>query len=134
LVENNKTKELNFLFSPDGEIYGCVTTFLKMEDTFAGRPDYSYRWADEDIHIQFIQLKGSRIQRTLQPVEGDTINNDFLISRNDYCYNTCFGCFGLPAGDYKLLIKAKGYKPAEKSYSVMPGTPKYFRVTELTPD
>jgi pimeloyl-ACP methyl ester carboxylesterase len=133
-LENNKTKELKFIFSPDGEIYGCVTTSLKPEDSFAGRPDYTYRAADEDIHVQFVQLKGNGIQRTLQPIEGDATENDFLISRKDYCYNNCFGFFGLPAGDYKLFIKAKNYKPVEKSYSVKPGTPKYFRATELTPD
>jgi hypothetical protein len=39
-----------------------------------------------------------------------------------------------PPGDYKLLIKAIGYQPVEKYYSVVPGIPKRFRVTELTPD
>jgi len=32
------------------------------------------------------------------------------------------------------LIKAEGYKPIEKKYSVMPGIPKDFRAIELIPD
>jgi pimeloyl-ACP methyl ester carboxylesterase len=131
-IENNKTKELHFVFSPDGVIYGCVTAAMKPEEKFIGKPDYTYRSADENIHIQSIRLNGNGIQRTLQPIEGKITDGGGLIWRTDYCYNKCFGFFGLPAGDYKLFIKAKGYKPIEKSYSVVPGVPKYFRVTELT--
>ena len=133
-IENKKTKELTFVFSPDGEIYGCVTAPFQPEETYIGKPDYTYRSADENIHIQFIRLDGDGIERTLQPVDGTPSENGVLIWRNDYCYNKCFGFFGLPAGDYKLLIKAKGYKPVEKTYSVIPGVPRYFRVTELTLD
>ena len=133
-IENDKTKELDFIFAPDGVIRGCVTAALDREDKFVGRPDYTYRAADENIHIQSIRLSGNGIQRKLRPVEGDTDRNDFLIVRDDYCYNKCFGFFGLPAGDYKVTIKAQGYKPFEKQYSIKPGIPKYFRVTELAPD
>jgi hypothetical protein len=54
--------------------------------------------------------------------------------RDDLCYNNLFAFFGLPAGDYKLVIKTEGYKTIVKHYSVMPGTPKDFRNTELTPE
>jgi hypothetical protein len=134
-IESNKTKELNFLFIPDGVIHGCLTTILKPEDKFVGRPDYRYRSIDTKIHIQSITLKSDGIHRILQPIEGPEINNfDYLILRDDVCYNNCFGFFGLPAGDYKVVIKAEGYQPIEKRYSVRPGVPKYYRITELTPD
>ena len=131
-IENNRTKELNFVFSPDGEIYGCVTTALKPEEKYIGKPDYTYRSADENIHIRSIQLNGNGIQRTPKPVEEEIVEGKGFILRNDYCYNKCFAFFGLPAGDYKLSIEVEGYKPVEKTYSVVPGVPKYFRVTELT--
>jgi pimeloyl-ACP methyl ester carboxylesterase len=131
-IENNKTKELDFVFLPDGEIYGCVAASLRPEEKYPGKPDYTYRSADEDIHIQSIQLKGNGIQRTPQPREGKIVEDGALIYRQDYCYNKCFGFFGLPAGDYKLFLQAEGYEPVEKSYSVIPGVPKYFRITELT--
>ena len=134
-IESNKTKALNFLFIPDGVIHGCLTTALKPEDKFVGRPDYRYRSIDTKIHIQSITLKSDGIHRILQSIEGPEINNfDYLILRDDVCYNNCFAFFGLPAGDYKVVIKAEGYQPIEKKYSVRPGVPQYFRITELTPD
>ena len=135
-IEKNKTKELDFVFIPDGVIRGCLTTALKPEEKFAGRPDYRYRVVDTKIHIQSISLKGDGIHRVLTPTTGIVIDGGFgnLVVRNDGCYNNCFSFFGLPAGDYKLFIEAKGYKPIEKIYSVTPGIPKYFRATELTPN
>jgi len=137
-IESNKTKALNFVLIPDGVIHGWVTTSLKPEDKFVGRPDVVYRSADNKINIQSITLTGNGILRILQPIMGEDVNYwdlfDLFISRSDFCYNKFFYFFGLPAGDYNILIKAKGYKPIEKKYSVIPGIPKDFRATELTPD
>jgi pimeloyl-ACP methyl ester carboxylesterase len=134
-IESNKTKELNFLFIPDGEIFGCLTSALEPEEKFVGRPDYRYRSIDTKINIQSIALKSDGIHRILQAIEGPEINNfDYLILREDVCYNNCFVFFGLPAGDYKVVINADGYQPIEKIYFVRPGVPQYFRVTELTSD
>lgn len=134
-VESNKIKELDFVFQPDGVIRGCVTAALKPEDKFPGRPKTRYRSIDTKINIQAITLKGVGIHRILQPNRGPEINPfDPFIWRIDGCYNNCFGFFGLPAGDYKLFIKAEGYKLIEKRYSVIPGIPKDFRATELTLD
>ena len=133
-IENNKTKELNFVFEPDGELYGCVTAVLKTKDKFAGRPDITYQSEDEAINIQYVQLTGNRMQRTLQPLVPHPQDDFFLIERKDYCTSKCFGFFGLPAGDYTLFIKAQGYQPVEKKYSVVPGVPKRFRETELRPE
>jgi hypothetical protein len=52
----------------------------------------------------------------------------------DTCYNKSFAFFGLPAGEHKLFINAEGYKTVVKHYSVMPGIPRDFRITELTPE
>ena len=134
-IESNKTRELDFVFIPDGVIRGCVTTSLKPEEKSVGMPDYKYRSVDSKINIQSITLKGNGVHRILQQVEGEDVNDyDYLISRADFCYNTCFGFFGLPAGDYKLTIKAEDYKAIVKNYSVMPGILEYFRITGLTPD
>jgi len=134
-AEMNYAFNLDFVFMPDGVIRGCVAAALKPEDEFVGRPDYRYRSIDTKIHIQSITLKGRDTYRRLQPLRGPENNHlDFLIRRDDFCYNNCFGFFGLPAGDDTLTIKAQGYKAIHKKYSVIPGTPEYFRVTELTPD
>ena len=134
-IESNQTSELDFIFSPDGVIRGCVAISQKPEDKFVGMPDYIYRSDDRKINFESITLKGHGIDRTLQPIRGEYINdNGYLISRTDFCYNECFGFFGLPAGDYKLNIKAEGYKSIVENFSIMPGKPKFFRGTELTPD
>ncbi len=134
-IERNKTRELDFAFTPDGVIRGCVTASLEPEDKHPGMPDYRYRSVDKKIKMQSITLKGDGIHRILQPIWGEDVDNfDYLISRADFSYNTCFGFFGLPAGDYILKIKAQGYKPIVKKYSVTPGIPEYFRITKLIPD
>jgi hypothetical protein len=134
-IESNQTKELGFVFQPDGVIRGCVIAALKEDDKFMGRPKIRYRSIDTAINIQSIALKGDGIHRVLQPLNGPEMNPfDPFIRRIDGCYNNCFGFFGLPAGDYTLFIKTEGYKPIENKYSVMPGIPKDFRATELTPD
>ena len=134
-IESNETSELDFIFTPDGVIRGCVTISQKPEDKFVGMPDYIYRSDDRKINFESITLEGNGIDRTLQPIRGEYINdNDYLISRADFCYNECFGFFGLPAGDYKLSIKAEGYKSIVENFSVTPGKPNFFRGTELTPN
>ncbi len=131
-VESNRTKELDFTFTPDGVIRGCLTASLAPEDRFAGKPDYTYRAIDAQMDIESITLDGNGIHRVVQQRKGNDVNYyDLLISRSDFCQNTCFGFFGLPAGDYRLSINVEGYRPMVKNYSVIPGVPEYFRITEL---
>ena len=140
VIERNRTKALDFALTPDGVIRGCVTASLKPEDKSIGMPDYLYRSSDSTIHIESISLKGIGFYRELEPAaEGDIdyedfLNHNYLIARDDFCVSTCFGFFGLPAGDYTLMINAKGYRPLKKKYSVTPGRLQYFRITELKPD
>lgn len=134
-IESNETKDLDFVFSPDGEIRGYVATSLEPDDKAPGRPKVVYQSADEKINIQSIELTGNGIHRALKPIEGEDVNFwDLYISRTDFCSNRYFGFFGLPAGDYNILIKAEGHKPLEKKYSITPGMPNDFRAIELTPD
>ena len=134
-IESNKTRALDFIFAPDGVIRACVTVPQKPEDKFVGMPDYMYRSDDRKIDFESITLKGNGIDRILQPMRGEYIDdNDYLISRADFCYNECFGFFGLPAGDYQLTLKAEGYEAIVENMIVTPGVPTYFRGIELTPD
>ncbi len=132
-IENNKTEELDFVFAPDGEIFGCVTAAMKRDEKFLGRPDMIYRSVDENIHIRDIRLEGEGIQRQMQAIAGKPAKV-FLVEREDYCFSKCFGFFNLPAGNYKLTISAQGYQDVEEHYCVEPGKPKYYRVTELSPE
>lgn len=108
---------------------------LKLEDRFVGMPDSIFRSDDNKIYIESISLKGNGIDRILQPMRGEYINdNDYLISRTDYSYNEYFGLYGLPEGDDRLTVKAEGYKTIVKNYTVTPGIPKIDRITELEPE
>jgi len=138
-IQSHTTADVNFVFMPDGVIRGCVAADLSAEEKSIGMPDYRYRSADRKVKIESIVLKGSGLYRKLGPMEDkdidydDFLNNNYLVSRDDFCVDTCFGFFGLPTGHYKLIIKANGYQPVEKNYSVTPGILQYFRITELTP-
>ncbi len=134
-IERNKTKELNFVFTPDGIISGYVTTALKPDDRPVGMPAERYLPADKKIAIQSITLRGAGVQRILHPLEDEDVNYiDYIISRADFCHNGFFYFFGLPAGVYELIINAQGYKSIVEKYSVVPGKQKEFRVTELMPE
>ena len=137
-VESGKIKELKFVFIPDGEIRGRMTAPVNPKEIVVGMPEIRYRSADSDINIQSIRLEGNGIHRVLRQIKGDDVKNYHplipFILRDDLCYNTFFSFFGLPVGDYKLVIKAEGYKTVVKHYSVLPGIPKDFRNTELTPE
>lgn len=134
-IENNTTKELDFVFTPDGIFSGYVTAALKPEDRPVGMPYVKYLPPDKKITIQSITLKGAGIRRILHPLEGKDVNlADYFISRADFYHNGYFCFFGLPAGEYELMIKAQGYKPFTGKYIVMPGKQKDFKVTELTPE
>lgn len=134
-IESRKTKELSFVFTPEGTISGYVITVLKPEDRPAGMPADRYLPADKKITIQTMTLSGAGIQRTLQPLEGEGADYiDYMIAHADFSYNGPFFLFGLPAGVYELVIHAQGYEPSRQKYSVMPGKQDEQRVTELTPD
>ncbi len=131
-IESNKTKELDFVFTPDGMIFGYVTTALKPEDRPAGMPHDRYLPEDKKIAIQSITLSGAGVQRKLYPLEGEEVDYlDYIISRTDYCYKGYFYFFGLPVGIYELVIHAPGYKSIAKKYSVIPGRQEEQAVTEL---
>ena len=133
-IESSKTKDLNFVFTPDGTISGYVTTALKAEDRPAGMPADKYLPADKKIAIQTITLSGVGIRRVLYPLTGENIDYmEYLISRADFCYNGSFFFFGLPAGIYELVIYAQGYQPLMQKYSVTPGRQEEQRISELTP-
>jgi pimeloyl-ACP methyl ester carboxylesterase len=134
-IESSKTKKLSFVFTPDGTISGYVTTALKAEDRPVGMPADKYLPADKKIAIQTITLSGAGIRRVLSPLTGENIDyKEYLISRADFCYNRSFFFFGLPAGDYELVIYAQGYQPLTQKYSVIPGKQEEQMVSELLPE
>ena len=86
--------------------------------------------------IQSITLKGTGIHRKLHLLEGEDVNIlDYLIPpRTDFYYKGNYLFFGLPAGEFELIIRAQGYKPFVKKCFVKAGKQNDPMVVELTPE
>ncbi len=113
-IEGNQTSELHYALIPDGIIAGRVTTALKPKDWTAGMPN-------ERVTPQSISLSGAGIHRIVYPIEGKDLNLiEYYIQRTDYYYDGFFIIFGLPAGEYELVIKAQGYRTFVQNYVVEP--------------
>ncbi|MCP4135550.1 MAG: alpha/beta hydrolase [bacterium] len=133
-IEQNKTKKVNFVFTPDGKIGGYITTALKAEDRPAGMPGTNYLPMDKKITIYSITLKGKGIHRVLHPLKEEDINvADYYLSYTDFCHKGFFQFFGLQAGMYEITIKAKGYKPLKEKHAATPGRYRKQKVFLLTP-
>jgi pimeloyl-ACP methyl ester carboxylesterase len=128
-IENNETSELTYVLTPDNIISGYIATALKSEDRVAGMPDAK-------ITIQTISLKGAGIYRNLQIIGNENIDVsiDHFIKRIDSYYKRNFIFFGLPPGEYELLIRAKGYRPFKKRCIVKTGKQAGHMYVQLTPE
>jgi pimeloyl-ACP methyl ester carboxylesterase len=121
-IGKNKIKEMNFVLIPDGEIDGYVTIVPRPEDRPVGMPTMKNLPGTKEITIQSITLQGPGVHRILHPLEkGDVNLTDYYISRTDFCRKRFFKFFGVPAGDYEVVIKTQGYKQVVERYSVRPG-------------
>ena len=134
-IESNGTHGLTFTLTPDGMIYGHVTTVPSAEDRSAGMPAERYLPGEREVNIQTVTLKGAGIVRTLHHVENEDLNYyDYFLSSTDYCRKSYFHFFGLPAGEYEVKITVKGFSPSLKTYTVKPGRPANIRAIELVPE
>jgi pimeloyl-ACP methyl ester carboxylesterase len=133
-VESNTTNELNFSFIPDGTLTVYVTTAIKAENKAVGMPGWQDRPQDNTIVMQSIALEGNGVRRTFQPVDLEKFNwREMETSRTDYLYNGYLRVFGLPAGEYELVIKAEGHKNLVTKVLVTPGRESSTLFYELTP-
>jgi len=126
-IENNETSELKYVLTPDNIICGTLISVLQSKDWAAGMP------YQENFTIQSITLKGTGIHRKLHLLEGEDVNIwHYLIPRADYYYKGNFVFFGLPLGEYELIIRAQGYKPFVKKCFVKAGKQLDPMLVELT--
>ena len=127
-IEKDETSELRYVLTPDHVIYGTLISALQSKDWSGGMP------YEENFTIQSITLKGAGIHRKLPLLEGKNVNiYDYLIPRADCYYKGNFFFFGLPAGEFELIIRAQGYKPFSKKCFVKAGKQLDPMLVELTP-
>ncbi len=128
-IENNETIELKYVLTPDNVIYGTLISALQSKAWAAGMP------YQEDFTIHSITLKGTGIDRKLHLLEGEDVNIlDYFIPRADCYYKGNFFFFGLPAGEFELIIHALGYKPFVKKCFIRAGKQLDPVLVELTPE
>ena len=128
-IENNETSELKYILTPDSIIYGSLTSPLQSKEWSAGMP------YDANFKIQSITLNGTGSHRKLPLFEGEDVNIvDHTISRADVYYKGHFVFFGLPPGEYDLIIRAEGYKPFVKKCFVKAGIQLDPMIVELRPE
>lgn len=128
-IENNETSDLEYVLTPINVIYGTLISALQSKGWAAGMP------YQENFTIQSITLKGAGIQRKIRLLEGEDVNIlDYLIQRVDCYYKGNFFFFGLPAGEFELIIRAQGYKAFVKKCFVKPGKQSDPMIVELTPE
>jgi len=127
-IENDETRELKYVLTPDNIISGYVTTALKLQNRTAGMPN-------ENIPIQSITLKGSGIHRKPHLIEDEDVNLfDYYVQRVDIYFKDNFIFYGLPPGEYKLIIRARGYEPFVKRCLVQDGKQAGHIYVQLTPE
>ncbi|MDM8516810.1 alpha/beta hydrolase [Desulfobacterales bacterium HSG16] len=128
-IENQETCELKYVLTPDNVIYGTLISALQSKDWAAGMP------YQENFTIQSITLNGTGIHRKSHLLEGDDVNIlDYFIPRADCYHKGNFFFFGLPAGEFELVIRAQGYKPFVKKCFVKSGKQLDPMHVELTPE
>ncbi|MFT5699829.1 MAG: pimeloyl-ACP methyl ester carboxylesterase [Desulforhopalus sp.] len=128
-IETNETSELKYVLTPDNIISGTLISDSQSKGWAAGMP------YQENFTIQSITLKGTGIHRKLHLLEGEDVNIlDYVISRADCYYKGNFVIFGLPAGEFELVIRAQGYKPFVKKCFIEAGIQFDPMLVELTPE
>lgn len=126
------THALSFNFTPDGTITSFVTNTMRPGNWTPGMPAWEAWPRDDRIPIQSITLKGDGLNRTLKLFMDDGFDwRAYEVTRTDYYYWGYLRFFGLPAGDYELTIKAKGYKPMVDQVTIIPGTDSANRYYKL---
>lgn len=117
------TNTVSFKFTPDGTISGFITNTMRPENWTPGMPAWETWPGENRIPIQSITLKGAGINRSLKLTLDEGFDwRAYEVSRTDYYYWGYLRFFGLPAGDYELVIRAKGFKPIVEQLTVIPGT------------
>ncbi|WP_419660039.1 uncharacterized protein Dvar_03850 [Desulfosarcina variabilis str. Montpellier] len=128
-IEDKATSALKYVLTPDHVIYGTLISALQSKDWSAGMPYH------ENFTIQSITLSGSGIHRKLDLLDGEDVNIlDYLIPRTDSYYKGNFVFYGLPVGEFELIIRAQGYKPFVKKCFIKTGKQSDPIIAELTPE
>ena len=128
-IENNKTNELNYVLTPDNIISGSLLSALQSKNWSVGMP------YEANFTIKSIALNGVGIHREPHLLEGEDVNIfDYTLSRTDLYHKGNFVFFGLPPGEYELIIRVQGYKTFVKKCFVKAGLQLDPMLVELTPE
>ena len=115
-IEAGTVPRVAFSFKPVGYLRGYVVKQGQRDIQLGESPK-----PDNEIKIQSIALSGGEVHRTLIPLQKEGSYSKYFISARDFSSEGTFFFFGLPAGEYKLTLIAKGYEPYSEICTVIPG-------------
>ena len=129
-IEEGMVPKVKFSMKPVGYLRGYV---VKNERNIQAGKD---RQPDTEVQIQSITLRGSGIDRTLIPLQGEEISysehySSHYLSETDFTFEGTFFFFGLPAEEYELTINAKGYEQYSEKCNVKIGQYQNTIIIEL---
>jgi len=128
-IEDNETSEMKFILTPDNIICGSLISVLQSKDWSAGMP------YEADFTIQSMTLNGAGIHRKAQLLDSEYVDLlEHTILRTDFYNKGDFVFFGLPPGEYELIIRTQGYKPFVKKCIIKDGKQLDPMLVELTPE
>ncbi|MCP4105416.1 MAG: alpha/beta hydrolase [Desulfobacteraceae bacterium] len=142
-IEEGTVPIVEFSMKPVGILRGYV---VKNEQRYI--PLGKYRQADTEVQIQSITLRGGGINRTLIPLQEKDVSYseysiliplleeklnfaEYYLSATDFVFKGLFFFFGLPAGEYELVINAKGYEQYSEICNVRLGQYQNVMLIEL---
>jgi hypothetical protein len=80
-------------------------------------------------------LNGAGIHRKAQLLDSEYVDLlEYTILRTDFYNKGDFVFFGLPPGEYELIIRTQGYKPFVKKCIIKDGKQLDPMLVELTPE
>ncbi len=125
-----ETADLRFTLKPQGVLWGYVGA----GDGTVELPAGSYVQPGTSITIDSITLSGRGIERKLAPgMWNDSERIERYLAHEDYAGEAQFFFFDLPAGEYRLTVRAEGYLPYTGLYTVIPGHPGAWKPVVLLP-
>ena len=103
---------------------GVLANYIGVDGDSLAFPAGSFRPPHPSVVIEKVSLRGAGISRTVVPRSNDVAALwEAYLDGQDAAAGALFSFVNLPAGEYELEVRARGYQPYSGRYTVTPGVP-----------